>query len=169
MYTGLAVGDHVFAVRATDPAGQVEAIWVEHEWTVVPIQAPQTTLTDGPPAETVARTASFAFAADEAGSTFACSLDGAPFTACDVPAEVAGLGVGFTGVAALVGLDVEGGALRAVALVGVVVVCYAVAPLVADRWLSRVPSTGVTAAALAITAPFEPRTSRGGAASRSAR
>jgi drug/metabolite transporter (DMT)-like permease len=63
-----------------------------------------------------------------------------------------GLGVGFAGVAALVGLDVEGGALRAVALVAVVVVCYAVAPLVADRWLADVPSTGVTAAALAITA-----------------
>jgi drug/metabolite transporter (DMT)-like permease len=63
-----------------------------------------------------------------------------------------GLAVGFAGVAALVGLDVEGGALRAVALVAVVVVCYAVAPLVADRWLSGVPSTGVTAAALGITA-----------------
>ena len=66
--------------------------------------------------------------------------------------RVVGLGVGFTGVAALVGLDVEGGAVRAVVLVGVVVVCYALAPLVADRWLSSVPSTGVTAAALAVTA-----------------
>ena len=66
--------------------------------------------------------------------------------------RVLGLAVGFAGVAALVGLDVEGGALRAVALVGVVVVCYAIAPLVADRWLGQVPSTGVTAAALGITA-----------------
>ena len=63
-----------------------------------------------------------------------------------------GLGVGFTGVAALVGLDVEGGATRAVVLVGIVVVCYATAPLIVDRWLADVPSTGVTAAALAITA-----------------
>ena len=66
--------------------------------------------------------------------------------------RVLGLGVGFAGVAALVGLDVRGGALGAVALVGVVVVCYACAPLIADRWLSDVPSTGVTATALALTA-----------------
>ncbi len=66
--------------------------------------------------------------------------------------RVLGLGIGFAGVAALVGLDVEGGAVRAVVLVGIVVVCYAVAPLVADRWLADVPSTGVTAAALGITA-----------------
>jgi drug/metabolite transporter (DMT)-like permease len=63
-----------------------------------------------------------------------------------------GLGVGMAGVAALVGLDVEAGAVRAVVLVGIVVVCYATAPLVVDRWLADVPSTGVTAAALAITA-----------------
>jgi drug/metabolite transporter (DMT)-like permease len=63
-----------------------------------------------------------------------------------------GLGIGFAGVAALVGIDVRGGDLVSVAEVAVVVVCYAVAPLVVSRWLSDVPSTGVTAAALAITA-----------------
>lgn len=63
-----------------------------------------------------------------------------------------GLGVGFAGVAALVGIDVRGGDLVSVAQVAVTVVCYAVAPLVVSRWLSDVPSTGVTAAALGITA-----------------
>ena len=63
-----------------------------------------------------------------------------------------GLGVGFAGVAALVGLDVRGGDLLSVGEVAVVVVCYAVAPLVVSRWLSDVPSTGVTAAALGVTA-----------------
>ena len=63
-----------------------------------------------------------------------------------------GLLVGLAGVAALVGLDVEGGDLRAVVLVGVVVLGYATAPLVVSRWLSDVPSAGVTAAALALTA-----------------
>src|SRR5918998_5286938 len=43
------------------------------------------------------------------------------------PTRVAGLLLGLAGVAALVGLDVEGGAVRAVVLVGVVVVCYALA------------------------------------------
>ena len=66
--------------------------------------------------------------------------------------RLVGLGVGLAGVAALVGLDVGGGDLLSVAEVGVVVVCYAVAPLVISRWLTDVPSTGVTAAGLAITA-----------------
>ena len=73
-----------------------------------------------------------------------------------------GLAIGFAGVAALVGLDVEGGAVRAVVLVGIVVVCYATAPLVVSRWLADVPSTGVTAAALGITAlAYAPVGSRG--------
>ena len=90
-YTGLAVGDHVFAVKATDPGGQTEVEWVEHEWTIVPIQAPQTSITGGPANETALRSATFSFAADEPGSTFSCSLDGAAFTACDTPYEVTGL------------------------------------------------------------------------------
>ena len=73
-----------------------------------------------------------------------------------------GLLVGMAGVAALVGLDVEGGRTRAVVLVGIVVVCYAVAPLVVSRWLDDVPSTGVTAAALGLTAlAYAPVGSRG--------
>ena len=76
--------------------------------------------------------------------------------------RLVGLGTGFAGVAVLVGLDVEGGAVRSVVLVGIVVVCYAVAPLVLDRWLSDVPATGVTAAALGITAlVYLPTGSRG--------
>ena len=63
-----------------------------------------------------------------------------------------GLGIGIAGVAALVGIDVRGGDLLSVAKVGVVVVCYAVAPLVISRWLADVPSTGVTAVGLALTA-----------------
>ncbi|MCW2680035.1 MAG: cyeA [Frankiales bacterium] len=63
-----------------------------------------------------------------------------------------GLGVGFAGVAALVGIDVRGGDLVSVGQVAITVVCYAVAPLVVSRWLSEVPATGVTAAALGLTA-----------------
>lgn len=66
--------------------------------------------------------------------------------------RLAGLGIGFAGVAALVGLDVRGGGRLAVAEVAVVVLCYAVAPLVVSRWLAGVPAAGVTAAALALTA-----------------
>ena len=63
-----------------------------------------------------------------------------------------GLALGFAGVGALVGLDVRGGDLISVAEVAVVVVCYATAPLIASRWLADVPSTGVTAVSLAVTA-----------------
>lgn len=66
--------------------------------------------------------------------------------------RLVGLSIGFAGVAALVGLDVRGGDLLSVLEVAVVVVCYAVAPLVVSRWLADVPAAGVTAAALALTA-----------------
>ena len=33
-YSGLVRGDHVFAVRATDPNGNLEVAWQEHEWTI---------------------------------------------------------------------------------------------------------------------------------------
>lgn len=66
--------------------------------------------------------------------------------------RLVGLGIGFAGVAALVGIDVRGGDLLSVGEVAVTVVCYALAPLVVSRWLADVPSTGVTAAALGLTA-----------------
>lgn len=63
-----------------------------------------------------------------------------------------GLGLGLAGVAALVGLDVDGSDARAVVEVGIVVVCYAVGPMVVKRYLADLPAAGVTAAALALTA-----------------
>src|SRR3954469_22237490 len=49
------------------------------------------------------------------------------------PLRIVGLLVGLAGVAALVGLDVRGGDLWAIAQVAVVVVCYAVGPYILDR------------------------------------
>lgn len=66
--------------------------------------------------------------------------------------RVAGLLVGVTGVAVLLGLDVRGGDLLAVGAVGLTVLGYALAPLVVSRSLRDVPSQGVNAAALAATA-----------------
>lgn len=68
------------------------------------------------------------------------------------PRQVAGLGVGLAGVAALVGLDVSGGDLGAVGEMLVVTVCYAVGPMIIARRLNQVPAVGVVAASLAITA-----------------
>ena len=63
-----------------------------------------------------------------------------------------GLAFGFAGVAALVGLDVGGSDLVAVAELGVVVVGYAVGPAILARWLDDIPAIGVIAVALTATA-----------------
>ena len=66
--------------------------------------------------------------------------------------RVAGLLLGFAGVAALVGFEVGGGDLGAVLAVAVVAVCYAVGPLILSRWLSHLPGLGVITLSLALTA-----------------
>jgi drug/metabolite transporter (DMT)-like permease len=62
-----------------------------------------------------------------------------------------GLGLGIAGVAALVGLDVGGSDLGAVAEVGVVVLAYAMGPAILSRPLTGLPGIGIMASALAIT------------------
>jgi drug/metabolite transporter (DMT)-like permease len=63
-----------------------------------------------------------------------------------------GLGLGIVGVGALVGLDVAGSDLGAVAEVGVVVVGYAAGPAILSRPLRGLPGIGIMASALTITA-----------------
>jgi drug/metabolite transporter (DMT)-like permease len=66
--------------------------------------------------------------------------------------RVAGLLIGFAGVAALVGFDIDAGDLGSVAAIMVVAFCYALGPLILSRYLSGLPGLGVVAASLAITA-----------------
>lgn len=63
-----------------------------------------------------------------------------------------GLAAGVSGVAALVGLDVGGSDLGAVAEVGFVAICYALGPVILTRYLGDLPSRGVFAVALSIAA-----------------
>jgi drug/metabolite transporter (DMT)-like permease len=63
-----------------------------------------------------------------------------------------GILVGMLGVAALVGLDVSGSDLGAVAKIAVVVVGYAVGPAILSRWMSDLPGIGVVAVSLALAA-----------------
>ncbi|MFL5930898.1 MAG: DMT family transporter [Gaiellaceae bacterium] len=62
-----------------------------------------------------------------------------------------GLLVGMVGVAAIVGVNVEGGVVPIVQVV-LVAVCYAVGPVILQRWLAALPALGVIAASLAVTA-----------------
>jgi drug/metabolite transporter (DMT)-like permease len=64
----------------------------------------------------------------------------------------AGLALGIVGVTALVGFDVSGSDLGAVAEVGVVVIGYAAGPAILARPLQGLPGVGIMATALTITA-----------------
>jgi drug/metabolite transporter (DMT)-like permease len=63
-----------------------------------------------------------------------------------------GILVGMLGVAALVGFDVAGSDLIAVAQVAVTVVGYATAPIIVAKWLGGVPGIGLAGVSLGISA-----------------
>jgi drug/metabolite transporter (DMT)-like permease len=62
-----------------------------------------------------------------------------------------GLLLGLVGVGAIVGVSVEGASFVPIAEVGLVALCYAVGPVILQRWLTGVPALGVIAASLAVT------------------
>jgi drug/metabolite transporter (DMT)-like permease len=68
------------------------------------------------------------------------------------PTAWGGLALGLLGVAALVGLDVQGSDLRAVAEVAVVVLGYAAGPATLARPLQGMPGIGIMASALSVSA-----------------
>jgi hypothetical protein len=90
---GLSDGEHEFAVRATDAAGNVDPTPASRTWSV-DATAPETTIDSGPAGSVVSTTAGFGFSSNEAGSTFECSLDGGPFGACGSPKDYGGLAAG---------------------------------------------------------------------------
>lgn len=65
--------------------------------------------------------------------------------------RVAGLVIGFGGVAVIVGFDVHGPDLVAIVEVLVVAVCYAVGPFIVVTRLTDVPSIGTVGASLVLT------------------
>ncbi|WP_240357922.1 Ig-like domain-containing protein [Myxococcus vastator] len=92
-YTGLADGEHLFLVRAVDAVGNVDPTPAEHAWTV-DTEAPDTVIVSGPTSPTNATSATFELAANEAGSTFECSVDGATYAACASPVTFQGFAEG---------------------------------------------------------------------------
>src|SRR5205814_1852051 len=92
-YNGLANGSHSFQVRATDAAGNTDPTPASYAWTV-DTTPPDTTITAAPPAISTSSSASFSFTATEAGSSFACQLDGGAFAPCVSPPRYSGLANG---------------------------------------------------------------------------
>ena len=68
------------------------------------------------------------------------------------PQSAFGLLLGMAGVAAIVGLDVADTSIAALGQMAVVAVCYAVGPVILQRWLSELPALGVITASLTVTA-----------------
>jgi len=66
--------------------------------------------------------------------------------------RIAGLGVGLAGVAVLAGPELSGGSAWPVTEVLLVATCYAIAPLVAARYLADVPTLQLTATCLGVAA-----------------
>ena len=80
----LADGDYTFDVIATDRAGNVDPTAARRTFTVDTV-APRTTITAGPDGPTLDSTPQFAFEADEAVQSFACSIDDGPAAECSSP------------------------------------------------------------------------------------
>ncbi len=92
----LADGEWTFEVRATDQATNLGAPQA-YTWTVdnsiADTTPPETTILTRPPDPDPTPNAFFGFSSNEAGSSFECSLDGAPFSPC--PAS----GIAYAGLA----------------------------------------------------------------------
>jgi CSLREA domain-containing protein len=93
-YADLTVGDHTFAVRATDADGLTDPTPATHTWTVRERAVPDTTITAQPEAQTTQTSAELRFEASEQGSTFECRLDGDSWQGCTSPKAYTDLTVG---------------------------------------------------------------------------
>ena len=93
-YSALGQGQHTFAVRARDVAGNLDPSPASRTWTVDTV-APQTVLAaSGPSGNTTDTTATFSFSS-EAGAAFSCQLDDqAVNTSCASPSTLTGLTLG---------------------------------------------------------------------------
>jgi hypothetical protein len=86
------------AGAGAENAYQGSTMSIRFDWSAInngpDTDPPDTTISSGPPTLTSSQAATFGFTADEAGSTFECSLDGGAFAACTSPASYIGLADG---------------------------------------------------------------------------
>jgi hypothetical protein len=92
-YAGLGDGEHTFAVKAVDPAGN-ESTATLYSWTIDTLAPPAPTITSAPPGVTASTDATFTFTDDEGSATFRCRLDDDAFSACASPITYTGLAEG---------------------------------------------------------------------------
>jgi hypothetical protein len=71
-----------------------DASWSFTTGTPSDVTPPETTIDSGPSGTVATTSATFTFSADEGGSTFECSLDGAPFAGCASPVAYSALAEG---------------------------------------------------------------------------
>ena len=84
-------GQHAFAVRAIDGAGNADPTPAMATWTL-DTTLPDTMITAGPDAASTSGPAvQFAFTSPVGNATFECALDGAAFAACTTPLSLAAL------------------------------------------------------------------------------
>jgi hypothetical protein len=90
-YTGLSAGQHVFDVKARDPAGNEGPI-TSYTWTI-DLTNPVVTIDPAsePQDPTNITSAKFTFSSSKSGSTFTCAFDGATFAPCSSPMSYVGL------------------------------------------------------------------------------
>jgi hypothetical protein len=84
-------GQIAFALAVVDGSGIVTAHIVRADPVPQDNTPPDTSITSSPGALTNSTSAIFSFTSTEAGSTFACSLDGSAFTACTSPQSYSSL------------------------------------------------------------------------------
>jgi hypothetical protein len=99
-FSGLAIGPHVFSVRAADTAGNLDLTPANRNWTIeeeeppIDTTPPNTSIRGGPVGTTTATTATFELASSEEGSTFECKLDADEWSVCSSPKSLSGLAEG---------------------------------------------------------------------------
>ena len=91
-FPSLPDGPHTLAITVHDEAGNTSTATTASF--IIDSAPPHTTITSAPPRRNHARSVSVTFSASESDVTFACSLDGAPATACSSPASFADLAYG---------------------------------------------------------------------------
>jgi hypothetical protein len=94
-YSALADGSHTFQVRALDTATNADPSPASYTWTIDTTPPVTSFGTAKPSPNTSSSNATFDLASNEAGSTFECRLDGAPFGACTSPMTYTGLADGW--------------------------------------------------------------------------